>query len=178
MIICEFPRNKKEGLRQSQAAPVKRFDLQMQYTTQQHRTAGLEVYVRKKGSTENMEPDIPSVIEQLDLRVFVSFDEEYGAYVARCLDTGAVATGATIEEAESLIAAVLQNDFRIAIERGSLKSLLHAPAPFDVTVSWYEMKAADPNSVRRVTVPVELAPGPAKRSVQSELRIIGKSRTA
>jgi hypothetical protein len=89
-----------------------------------------------------------------------------------------VATGETIEEAESSITAVLQNDFRIAIQQGSLKSLFHAPAAFEVTVSWYEMKAASPKSVRRVPVevPVEVSPGLLKRSVQSEVRIIGKTR--
>ncbi len=125
-----------------------------------------------------MEPDLPSIIEQLDLRVFVDFDEDHTLYVARCLDTGAVATGATIEEAESSIMAILQNDFRIAIQEGSLKSLFHAPAPFEVTVSWYEMKTADPTSVRRVPVevPIQVSLGPVKRSVQSEIRVIGRTR--
>jgi hypothetical protein len=76
-----------------------------------------------------MEPDVPSVIEQLELRVLIEFDEDYGVYVGRCIDTGAVATGSTIQEAQSLLQEVLKNDFRIAIEAGSLKSLFHSPAP-------------------------------------------------
>lgn len=76
-----------------------------------------------------MEPDVPSIIEQLELRVLVEFDEDYGVYVGRCIDTGAVATGATIDEAQSSLKEVLQNDLRIAIEQGSLKSLFHAPSP-------------------------------------------------
>lgn len=121
-----------------------------------------------------MEPDVPSVIEQLELRVLVEFDEDYGVYVGRCIDTGAVATGATIEEAQALLQDILRNDFRSAIEEGSLKSLFHAPAPWDAMVRWYEMKAADPDSVKRI--PVEVSPGPEKRGAQSELRVIGKTR--
>jgi len=121
-----------------------------------------------------MEPDLPTIIEQLDLRVFVAYDNDYGVYVARCIDTGAVATGSTIEESETLIQAILANDLRIAMEEGSLKSLFHAEAPWDSKVGWYETKAANPESVR--TVRLEVSPGPQKRSVQSELRLIGKTR--
>lgn len=127
-----------------------------------------------------MEPDLPSVIEQLDLRVFIDFDEDYNTYVARCLETGAVATGATIEEAESLITAILQNDLRIAMEQGSLRSLFSGEKPpFEATVGWYNMKTAYPDSVRRISVDVSLgdvSPIPAKRSVQSEIRLIGRNR--
>ena len=148
--------------------------LHMQYTTHQPRSAGLEIFVRRKGSGDNMEPDLPTIIEQLDLRVFVRFDEDYGVYVARCIDTGAVATGHTIEETETLIQEILANDLRIAMEEGSLKSLFHAEAPWDSKVGWYETKAANPENVK--TVRLEVAPGPQKRSVQSEFKLIGKTR--
>jgi predicted RNase H-like HicB family nuclease len=121
-----------------------------------------------------MQPDVPTIIEQLELRVLVERDEDYGVYLATCIDTGAVATGETIEEAESLIRAVLENDFRIAMERESLDSLFHAEAPWDAKVHWYEAKAADPGSVKKIRL--EVAPGAERRSVQSELRIIGRSR--
>ena len=121
-----------------------------------------------------MEPDIPAIIEQLDLRVYIEFDEDYQSYVARCVDTGATATGASIEEAESLIKDILENDFRVAIEQGSLKSLLHVEPSFDAKVRWYELKAASPESIRRV--PLEIPAGTVRRGVQSELRIIGKTR--
>jgi hypothetical protein len=121
-----------------------------------------------------MEPDIPTIIEQLDLRVYIEFDDDYQSYIARCVDTGAIATAATIEEAESLIKGILENDFRIAIEQGSLKSLLHVEPSFDDKIRWYELKAASPNSMRRV--PLEIPSGTVKRGVQSELRIIGRTR--
>jgi predicted RNase H-like HicB family nuclease len=121
-----------------------------------------------------MEPDIPAIIEQLDLRVYIEFDEDYQSYVARCIDTGASATGTTIEEAEWLIKEILENDFRIAIEQGTLRSLLHAEPSFDAKIRWYELKAASPESIRRI--PLEVPASILRRGVQSELRIIGKIR--
>jgi hypothetical protein len=121
-----------------------------------------------------MEPDIPAIIEQLDLRVYIEFDEDYQSYVARCVDTGAIATATTIEEAESLIKVILENDFRIAIEEGSLRSLLHVEPSFDAKVRWWVLKAAAPESIRRI--PLEIPASTARRGVQSELRIIGRTR--
>jgi predicted RNase H-like HicB family nuclease len=121
-----------------------------------------------------MKPDLPSIIEQLELRVFIEFDEDYGQYVARCIDTGAVAEGATIEEAELLITEVLKNDFRIAMEEESLKSLFHGESPFEAKVGWYESRTADPSSVKKIRL--EVSTEPQRRSVQSELRLIGRPR--
>ena len=71
----------------------------MQYTTLRP-TAGFSVCVRRKGVVTDMEPGIPAIIEQLDLRVYIEFDEDYQSYVARCVDTGASASATTIEEAQ------------------------------------------------------------------------------
>jgi predicted RNase H-like HicB family nuclease len=149
----------------------------MEYTTRRP-IAGLSVCARRKGS--NMEPDIQLLIETLDFRVFIDFDEDYGVFVARCLETGAVATGKTIEEAESLITSVLQNDFRIATEQKSIKSLLHGrdQTPFEAIEGWYQVRAASPETMKQVTL--DISSGPQKRGVQSEhgpkLKVFSKPR--
>jgi predicted RNase H-like HicB family nuclease len=123
----------------------------------------------------DMSPDIETVIEQIDFRVLIE-PADNQTYVARCLQTGAVAEGTTIEEAESMIKAILENDFRRAIQVGSLESLLACPAPYETTVRWYEMMALDPNGVRKIPLAVEV--GKLKRDVQSEVRVSSRMRGA
>jgi len=120
-----------------------------------------------------MPPDIETVIESIDFRVLIELEDD-GLYVARCLQTGAVAEGATVEEAEGLIKAILENDFRRAIQLGSIEGLLSNPAPYDVVVQWYEMKAANPEDVRHIPLAVSVAP--LKRDVQSEVRVSMRAR--
>lgn len=143
----------------------------MKYTTtQQCCVAGLELRVGRKGPWESMPVDVPTVIEGIPFRIFVGLDEDYGYYVAHCLETGAVATGRSIDEAETMITSILENDIRVAIERGSIESLLNDPAPLDITVRFYETKAQDPDSVR--TASLTISEGPIKRGAQSEFRIV------
>lgn len=141
----------------------------MKCTTPRSCGAALNVRVARKGDWENMTPDIESVIEKMDFRIFIGFEEQFNAYIARCLNTGAVAEGSTIEEAEAMIKQVLENDFRIAIQEGTLRSLLHDPAPWEATVRFYEMKALDPDGAREV--PLAVSTGPVKRGVQSQVRV-------
>ena len=116
----------------------------------------------------NMSTDIPSLIEQIDLRVFIKFDEESRVYLACCIDTGAVATGDTVDEAESLIKRILENDLRHAVEDGSLKSLYHAQAPYDAIEGWYVAKTSSPDALKHIRL--DVIPGPSKRGAQSEVR--------
>jgi predicted RNase H-like HicB family nuclease len=57
---------------------------------------------------------IETVIGSIAFRVLIEPADD-GMYIARCLQTGAVAVGATVEEAEMLIKAIIQ---RAAEERG------------------------------------------------------------
>lgn len=81
--------------------------------------------------------DIQSIIGSLPFRILIEFDKEYSEWVARCIDTDAVATGSTQEDAEAGIKSVLENDIRIAVEEGSIKNLLRSRAPYDVVERWY-----------------------------------------
>ena len=119
-----------------------------------------------------MEPDFMTVLENLDLRVFAEYDDTYNLYVASCLDTGAVGTGNTLDEAEAVIKQVLENDIQLAMISKSLESLFHACAPPDVRARFYKAKAADPDGMRKITLEIHTLP---KRGVTSELRI-GRTR--
>lgn len=119
-------------------------------------SAGLEVRIARKGSWNDMPIDIETLIESIDFHVLIEQDEQDEACVAHCLETGAVAEGRNIEETEGLIKAILENDFKRAIELGSIEGLISTPVPFDVKVRWYEMKASDPNGVRRVPLAVAI----------------------
>ncbi len=125
-----------------------------------------------------MEIDIYSVVKTLDLRVFVEYDDTYCTYVARCVDTGAVAVGDTPEEAEKAIASVLKSDIRLAVEAGSLKNLL-CEVSFDLKVRWYEIKGSNPVT-KSVIVPIFEGSDstPEKRGVQSELKVFTSTRRA
>ena len=120
-----------------------------------------------------MPPNIETVIEAIDFRVLIELADD-SQFVAQCLQTGAVAEGRTVEEAEYLIKAILEHDFQRAIELGSIEGLLSRPAPFEATVRWYEMKAADPDGVRHI--PLAVSVGPVRRDVQSEVRVSTQTR--
>lgn len=149
----------------------------MQYTTHRPQRVGIQICVAKDGAGSVMGTDVTSVIGCLDFRVLIEPDDDYGVWVARCIDTNAVATGATPEEAEELIKQVLENDIRIAVREGSIKNLVRARSPFDVIERWHLVQKDSPGSVRKVTldVPGDVAPTP-RRSVQSELKIISRRK--
>jgi len=161
--LWEVLDSKIKGLRATNATGPESLAY-MQYTTARPAAAGFSVYVRTKG--DYMEPDIQQVIETLDFRVFIKFDEDYGVFLATCIDTGATASGATQAEAEKLITEILENDFRHAIQTKSLESLFQTQAPYDAKVGWYEARAVSPEAERRV--PLEISPAPEKRGVQPE----------
>jgi predicted RNase H-like HicB family nuclease len=100
-----------------------------------------------------MPPNIETAIEGINFRVLIEPAGD-GIYIARCLQTGTVAVGVTVEEAEMLIKAILENDFRRAIELGSVAGLLSQPAEFDVRDALVQTKAADPDGVRQIPLAV------------------------
>lgn len=103
-----------------------------------------------------MPADITSIVENLDMKVLAEYDEDYRVYVAHCLETGAVATGSSLDEAEALIKQVLENDISIAIRTSSLESLFHTCAPSDVRTRWYEVKATRPDHVKNIHLDIPL----------------------
>ena len=123
--------------------------------------------------------DTPSIISSLPFRVLIEFDEEYSEWVARCIDTDAIATGPTQEDAEAGIKTVLENDIRIAVEEKSIKNLVRARAPSEVIERWYQAVDQEPASVRRdiLHVPDVTTEAPIpKRPVQPEVQLFSRRK--
>jgi hypothetical protein len=130
-----------------------------------------------------MEPDIFAALSRMDLKVLVEPDKDYGAFVAYCIETGAVASGETEQEAESMIKQTLELDMLLAIRAKSLQGLLHTVAPADIRARWYENFAAFPEEIQviKLNIPSEspVGPPPPKRSVQPEFTLVrSRQRTA
>lgn len=117
-----------------------------------------------------MESDITSAVEHLDLKVLVERDDTYETYVARCLESGSVATGDTPEQATALIKETLELEILLAIKDGSLANLLRFPAPPDVHERWYMARTM--SGVEEV--PLYIPADPPKRSVKPEISIVNR----
>jgi len=142
----------------------------------------MEICVAREGAGSIKGMDVPSIIGLLPFRVLVEFDDECSEWVARCIDTDAVATGPTEDDAEAGIKAVLENDIRIAVEEGSIKNLVRIRAPFDVIERWYQAVDLDPSSVRKDILRVPDAPMESptplipKRPPQPEIQLFSRRR--
>lgn len=177
MIGLDFPRNKRAAGKKPDGP--KRC-VQMDYTTQRP-LVGIEICVAKEGAGSLLGMDTPSMIGSLPFRVLVEFDEDYSEWVARCIDTDAVATGPTEGDAEAGIKAVLENDIRIAIREGSIKNLVRARASYDVIERWYQAVDSDPLSVRKTILHIPDAPAEApqpipRRPVQPEIQLFSRRK--
>lgn len=120
--------------------------------------------------------DIQSMIGSLQFRVLIEFDEEHAEWVARCIDTDAVATGLTQDDAEMGIKAVLENDIRIAVREGSIKNLVHRRASYDVVERWYHAVGLDLLNLRKeaLHIPydtVGTTQPPVKKPPQPEIQV-------
>ena len=93
-----------------------------------------------------MDINVPSVISMMPFRVLVEFESDHQEWVATCLDTGAVATGDTAEEAEAQIQEVLATDIRMAIQEESIKSLDRRRAPTEIFARWYQLQSGNRKS--------------------------------
>jgi hypothetical protein len=92
----------------------------------------------KKGAKhmENLE------VTLFPLRVLMEYDNTYKVYVARCLETGSVATADDFDTVQEMIKEILEDEIAFAIENDNLPNLYSAPAPLDVFKRWR-------NAVRR-----------------------------
>lgn len=73
------------------------------------------------------------------LRVLVEFDSTYRVYVARCLETGSVATADDLETAGQMMLELLDDEVAFAFEHQTVANLYSTPAPLDVWKRWYEV---------------------------------------
>ncbi len=85
-------------------------------------------------------------------RVLVEFDGDYNVYVARCLETGSVATADDSGTVIDMIQELLMDEAAYALEHDSLVNLYSRPSPISV---WN----------RFVSAAHALAPKPAQRAI-------------
>ena len=72
-------------------------------------------------------------------RVLIEFESGYNVWVARCLETGSVATADAVDTAKDMIEELLVDEVTFALEHHNLRNLYSSPAPFDV---WIRFRSA------------------------------------
>jgi hypothetical protein len=72
------------------------------------------------------------------LRVLMEYDDRYKVQVARCLETGSVATADDFDTAKEMIKEILEDEIAFAIENDNLPNLYSTPAPLEVFKRWRE----------------------------------------
>lgn len=70
------------------------------------------------------------------LRVLMEYDNTYKVHVARCLETGSVATADDFDTVKDMIKEILEDEIAFAIENDNLPNLYSTPAPLDVFKRW------------------------------------------
>jgi hypothetical protein len=102
--------------------------------------------------------------QTLDLKVLIEFDPIYETHVARCFETGATATGNTVDEADAQINRTLELVTQLADEQGGLEALFYTRAASDVWDRWYQAKASSEPKVVTLNISTPIC---AKRGVGS-----------
>jgi hypothetical protein len=77
-------------------------------------------------------------------RVLIERESAYNVFVARCLETGSVATADDADTAEDMIKELLMDEMVFALENDNLTNLYSSPAPLDV---WMRFRTASQNGV-------------------------------
>ena len=99
-------------------------------------------------------------------RVLVWFDKGYNTYVARCLETGSVATAVDADTAEDMIKELLMDELSYALEHNNLANLYSSPAPIDV---WLRFRQASQHAVP--SKPMQRAVRAREEEVPTEIKI-------
>lgn len=81
-----------------------------------------------------------------DFRVIVSRDETYKTWIARCLETGSVATADSAKVASEMIVELLTDELQYALDRDNLANLFSSPA----SASYWGLYHSTPGGLRRV----------------------------
>jgi hypothetical protein len=67
-------------------------------------------------------------------RVIIDFESSYNVFVARCLETGSVATADDVDTVEDMIKELLVDEVIFALEHNNLANLYASPAPFNAWI--------------------------------------------
>jgi hypothetical protein len=72
---------------------------------------------------QNTLPPLNSNEPLFKFRVLIEFESGYNMWVARCLETGSVATASDVDTAEDMIKELLVDEVTFAIEHNNLANL-------------------------------------------------------
>jgi hypothetical protein len=117
--------------------------------------------------------DVPA---KLTLRVLEEHDDRFQTYVARCLETGTIVTGDSMEEAHDLLMETLQMEVIQAGRARRAYALFEKPAGPRYELRWQVLAAEQ--APYEDTVTVFDAPLGARKGVRSEISILGVKRAA
>jgi hypothetical protein len=151
--------NKNKGA--TEAAPN---DYPMKYDSTRYASSAKISVVKAQAIGRNMESNIILEPQTLDLKVLIEHDAVYQTYVARCLETGAVATGETPDDASEQIKHTLELDVQLAEEQGGLEALFYTRAEPAVWDRWYQAKAISEPEIVTLNI---MHPQIARRGVNS-----------
>ncbi len=76
-----------------------------------------------------------------DFRILVWFEPTYQHWIARCLETGSVATAETQEVCRDMIRELLIDELQFNLDRNNLANLFGCPAGADI---WARYHLAEP----------------------------------
>jgi hypothetical protein len=112
----------------------------------------------------------PSKTAFFRFRVLIEFDSAYNVFVARCLETGSVATADDPETVKTMIEELLSDEISYAISRGNFANLTSSPASPDVWARWYESTKKQQPDERTLSVQAD-ALHLAEREVPTEISV-------
>jgi hypothetical protein len=101
-------------------------------------------------------------------RVLIEFDSGYNTFVARCLETGSVATADDANIVEDMIKELLLDEVTFAIEKNNLANLYSSPAPLDV---WMRFRRAQQRQQGVLPKPMHKAIRAQNEEVPAEIEI-------
>jgi hypothetical protein len=118
-----------------------------------------------------MPQDVPN---KLTLRVLEEYDSDFNTNVARCLETGTIATADTMEEAHDLLMETLRLEVvQVSRARNAL-ALFEKPAGSVYELRWQALAAQ--HAPTSETVTVFDSPVGERKGIKSELSILSVKR--
>lgn len=113
-----------------------------------------------------MPQDVPN---KLTLRVLEEYDSDFNTHVARCLETGTIATAESIEEAHDLLMETLRLEVVQVSRAGRALALFDKPAGSVYELRWQALAAQQIPTTETITV--FDSPLGERKGVKSELSI-------
>ncbi|SRR5216684_7419719 len=103
-----------------------------------------------------MDPNQSAQHDDLPLfifRVLIEFQSGYNTFVARCLETGSVATADDADTVEDMIKELLVDEVTFALDHNNLANLYSSPAPFETWTKFRQAlrKHAPPKPMQKAT---------------------------